>query len=93
MYKCIPKRMIACTMPLHSLCHLPDQIMASGPPSCYWLFGMERSCGQIAKKLKNRSNAYRNLQMEIIRFETVRKTIQFLNISNFNLVKSWKLLY
>lgn len=44
-----PERLRACTLPIHSLLHIADDIEAMGPVWCYWAFPMERFCGALGR--------------------------------------------
>ncbi|CUA70931.1 Elongator complex protein 1 [Rhizoctonia solani] len=39
----------ACTLPVHSLLHIADDISLMGPVWCYWAFPMERFCGALSR--------------------------------------------
>jgi hypothetical protein len=36
-----------CTLPIHSLLHIADDIQAMGPVWCYWTFPMEWFCSAL----------------------------------------------
>ncbi|EUC57887.1 transposase family Tnp2 protein, partial [Rhizoctonia solani AG-3 Rhs1AP] len=42
-------RLRACTVPIHSLLHVADDIQQMGPVWGYWAFPMERFCGALAR--------------------------------------------
>ena len=65
-------RLPACTSQVHALLHLADQVRAAGPPRAYWSFWVERSCSNDISKLQNRRHPFKNLELEIQRFEKVR---------------------
>ncbi|QRV91937.1 Transposase family tnp2 [Ceratobasidium sp. AG-Ba] len=46
-------RLQACTLPIHSLLHIADDIRTMGPVWCYWAFPMERFNGGLAHANKN----------------------------------------
>jgi len=46
-YQDDPRRLPVCTLPIHSLLHIPDCIQNWGPVGCYWSFPMERFCGYL----------------------------------------------
>ncbi|KAH7338737.1 hypothetical protein B0J17DRAFT_717186 [Rhizoctonia solani] len=48
-YKHDPNRLRVCTLPIHSLLHIADDIEAMGPVWCYWAFPMERFCGALGR--------------------------------------------
>jgi hypothetical protein len=42
-------QLCVCTLPIHSLLHIADDIEAMGPVWCYWAFLMERYCGALGR--------------------------------------------
>jgi hypothetical protein len=48
-YRHSPDRLRVCTLPIHSLLHIADDIEAMGPVWCYWAFPMERFCGALGR--------------------------------------------
>ncbi|KAG8787089.1 hypothetical protein FRC12_015914 [Ceratobasidium sp. 428] len=48
-YRNDPTRLRACTLPLHALLHIADDIVAMGPVWCYWAFVMERFIGALKR--------------------------------------------
>lgn len=52
-YKHRPKRLRVCTLPIHSLLHIADDIEAMGPVWCYWAFPMERFCSVLGRSNLN----------------------------------------
>lgn len=43
------ERVRACSLPIHSLLHIADDIQFMGPVWCYWAFPMERFCGALCR--------------------------------------------
>ncbi|CAE7076308.1 unnamed protein product [Rhizoctonia solani] len=48
-YRHAANRLRVCTLPIHSLLHIADDIEAMGPVWCYWAFPMERFCGALGR--------------------------------------------
>jgi hypothetical protein len=48
-YRHAPDRLRVCTLPIHSLLHIADDIEAMGPVWCYWAFPMEHFCGALGR--------------------------------------------
>ena len=48
------RRLRVCTLPIHALLHIADDIRNAGPVWCYWAFAMERFCGLLANSNKSR---------------------------------------
>ncbi|KAG9079769.1 hypothetical protein FRC06_007486, partial [Ceratobasidium sp. 370] len=65
-YRNEPDRLRACTLPLHALLHVADDIVAMGPPWCYWAFTMERFCGALVRANKSRRFPYSSLNRHIM---------------------------
>ncbi|TFK97580.1 hypothetical protein BDV98DRAFT_632105 [Pterulicium gracile] len=51
-------RLPFCTLPVHSLLHLPDQIINSGPLWTVWSYPTERVCDFIVRSSKSKKNPY-----------------------------------
>ncbi|KAJ7854394.1 hypothetical protein B0H14DRAFT_3449595 [Mycena olivaceomarginata] len=47
-------RLSACTLPVHALLHVADNIRQIGPMWCHWAFVMERFCGSLVPAVKSR---------------------------------------
>lgn len=60
------KRLRVCTLPLHALLHIADDIAAMGPVWCYWAFPMERFCGAIARANKSRRYPYSSINRHVL---------------------------
>ena len=58
-------RLPVCTLPIHALLHLADDIRRAGPVWCYWAFSMERFCGMLANSGKSRRFPYVSLSNRI----------------------------
>jgi hypothetical protein len=48
-YRHTSDRLRVCTLPIHSLLHIADDIEAMGPVWCYWAFPMEHFCGVLGR--------------------------------------------
>ncbi|TFK95079.1 hypothetical protein BDV98DRAFT_587357 [Pterulicium gracile] len=51
-------RLPFCTLPVHSLLHLPNYIIDSGPLWTVWSYPTERLCGFIVQLSKSKKNPY-----------------------------------
>lgn len=58
-------RLRVCTLPIHALLHLADDIRRAGPVWCYWAFAMERYCGMLANANKSRRWPWMSLNHRI----------------------------
>ncbi|CAE6388809.1 unnamed protein product, partial [Rhizoctonia solani] len=61
-----PDRLRACTLPLHALLHIADDIEAMGPVWAYWAFPMERFCGALARASKSRHYPYSSINRRVL---------------------------
>ncbi|KAF8868361.1 hypothetical protein BD779DRAFT_1452035, partial [Infundibulicybe gibba] len=50
-----------CTLPVHALLHIADDIRHVGPVWCYWVFSVERFGGGLVPSVKNRLHPYTSL--------------------------------
>ncbi|QRV79766.1 Transposase family tnp2 [Ceratobasidium sp. AG-Ba] len=60
------RRLQACTLPVHALLHIADDIEAMGPVWCYWSFAMERFNGSLARATKSRRFPYSALDRRVL---------------------------
>lgn len=60
-YQYNESRLPVCTLPIHALLHIADDIRAMGPVWCYWAFAMERFCGSLLPAVKSRKHPYSSL--------------------------------
>ncbi|KAJ3902914.1 hypothetical protein F5879DRAFT_194071 [Lentinula edodes] len=51
-------RVSACTLPIHSMLHIPVNVSTMGPLWCYWNFPTERFCGTIVRAVSSRKYPY-----------------------------------
>ncbi|KAL1686983.1 hypothetical protein GGG16DRAFT_63249 [Schizophyllum commune] len=58
-------RLPVCTLPVHALLHVADDIRNAGPVWCYWAFPMERFCGVLGRAVKNRKHPYISLSHRV----------------------------
>ncbi|CCO36635.1 hypothetical protein BN14_10777 [Rhizoctonia solani AG-1 IB] len=71
-----------CTLPLHSLLHIADNIKNMGPVWAYWAFPMERFCGALARASKSQRYPYSSLNCCVL------QTLQLLQIKHmYNLTE------
>jgi hypothetical protein len=57
---------LACTLPIHALLHIADNIEAMGPVWAYWAFPMERFCGAIAWANKSQRYPYSSINRHVL---------------------------
>ncbi|KAJ7131013.1 hypothetical protein C8R44DRAFT_613173 [Mycena epipterygia] len=57
-YQYDPARLSACTLTLHAMLHIPDDILNAGPMWCYWNYVTERFVGYLVRSSKSRKNPY-----------------------------------
>lgn len=51
-------RLAICTLPIHALLHIANDIRYAGPVWCYWAFVMEQFCGSLLPAVKSRKHPY-----------------------------------
>ncbi|KAF8604901.1 hypothetical protein BDV93DRAFT_84112, partial [Ceratobasidium sp. AG-I] len=61
-----PGRLRLCTLPIHSLLHIADDIEAMGPVWAYWAFPMERFCGFLARSSKSRRYPFSSFNRRVL---------------------------
>ncbi|KAF7334087.1 hypothetical protein MVEN_02314400 [Mycena venus] len=57
-YRYDSARLPICTLTLHALLHIPDDILNAGPMWCYWNYITERFVGFLVRSSKSRKNPY-----------------------------------
>ncbi|KAJ6554783.1 hypothetical protein B0H19DRAFT_948174 [Mycena capillaripes] len=57
-YQYDPARLSTCTLTLHAMLHIPDDILNAGPMWCYWNYVTERFVGFLVRSSKSRKNPY-----------------------------------
>ena len=65
-YQYDSSRLAVCTLTLHGLLHLPDNIRFCGPVWTTWTFWMEHYCGYLQAGLRSRSRPWANLNNRIL---------------------------
>ncbi|QRV85537.1 Transposase family Tnp2 protein [Ceratobasidium sp. AG-Ba] len=75
-YKKSRNRLRACTLPVHALLHIADDIETAGPIWCYWAFPMERYCGSLSRASISMRFPYASLDRR------VRQIAQLAQIKN-----------
>ncbi|KAL0563930.1 hypothetical protein V5O48_018126 [Marasmius crinis-equi] len=74
-YQCRPEMLPVCTLPIHGLLHLADNIVRAGPVWCHWNFPTERFCGALVRASKSRKNPYASFAwrlLEIARLSQIK---------------------
>jgi hypothetical protein len=56
---------------VHSLVHLPREVLRLGPPVCSSQWTLERTIGNLGKEIKQHSNPFANLSQRGIRHARV----------------------
>ncbi|CUA76247.1 RNA-directed RNA polymerase L [Rhizoctonia solani] len=65
-YRHSASRLRVCTLPIHSLLHIADDIETMGPVWCYWAFPMERFCGALVRANLNPRFPYASLDRRVL---------------------------
>ncbi|KAJ7625431.1 hypothetical protein B0H17DRAFT_1218741 [Mycena rosella] len=64
-YQYKESRLSACTLPIHALLHITENIRKIGPMWCFWAFVMERFCGSLVPAVKSRKYPFTSLAHRI----------------------------
>ena len=59
-------RVSACTLPIHGLLHVADDIKACGPSWATWTFFLEHYCGTLKTALKSKRHPWGNLNKQVL---------------------------
>jgi hypothetical protein len=59
-------RLPACSLPIHGMLHVADDICQWGPVWTTWTFFLERYCQKFKIALKSRVQPWRNLNKEVL---------------------------
>jgi hypothetical protein len=59
-------RLPACTLPIHGMLHMADDIRQCGPVWTTWTFFLERYCQKFKTALKSRVQPWGNLDKEVL---------------------------
>ncbi|KAF7312876.1 hypothetical protein MKEN_00971900 [Mycena kentingensis (nom. inval.)] len=65
-YRFDPARIAACTLTVHALRHIPDDIRNCGPCWTTWTFYMERFCGFLKHGLHSRKRPHANISRRLL---------------------------
>lgn len=60
------KRLSTCTLTIHGLLHICDNIRFCGPVWTTWTFWMERYCGYLQAGLRSRTHPWANLNNRLL---------------------------
>jgi hypothetical protein len=86
-----------CTLPVHTLLHIAQNIQEVGPVWSYWAFPMEQYCGSLALSAKNKrfpyisiSNCIRDISQlnEIKIFYSLTESLDLSDKKNHNTLHS-----
>lgn len=58
-------RLPVCTLPIHALLHIAQDIRNMGPMWAYWAFPMERFCGSLLPSIKSRKYPFTSLDHRV----------------------------
>jgi hypothetical protein len=64
-YQYNSRRLPVCTLPVHALLHIADDIRRAGPVWCYWAFAMERYYGSLVPSVKSKRHLYASIARRI----------------------------
>ncbi|KAJ7152445.1 hypothetical protein C8R46DRAFT_1357483 [Mycena filopes] len=65
-YQFDESRLCACTLTIHGLLHVPDDLLFCGPMWTTWSFFIERYCGFLQKRLRSKRFPWANLNNTIL---------------------------
>jgi hypothetical protein len=65
-YQYAKERLPTCTLTIHGLIHVPDDILFCGPSWTTWTFWMERYCGFLKSALRSKQSPWANLNNIIL---------------------------
>ncbi|KAK0184583.1 hypothetical protein F5146DRAFT_1169568 [Armillaria mellea] len=65
-YQYSPERLSTCTLNVHALLHLADNIEALGPVWAYWAFPMEHFCGLLQPAIRSRCYPFASIDQHVI---------------------------
>lgn len=65
-YQYNPRRVALCPLTIHALLHIADFIEAIGPVWACWAFPMERFCGKLLTKIRNRRFPWSNIDAYLL---------------------------
>jgi hypothetical protein len=60
------RRLSTCTLTIHGLLHICDNIRFCAPVWVTWTFFMERYCGSLQGRLRSRSHPWANLNNQVL---------------------------
>ncbi|KAG8829169.1 hypothetical protein FRC17_007018 [Serendipita sp. 399] len=71
-YQYDTNQLSVCTLQFHMLLHIADTILDAGPVWVYWVFVMERLCGQLQRSVSSRRHPYASMNAWIIEWEQLK---------------------
>lgn len=60
-----PTCLSVCTLPIHALLHIAEDIRNMGPVWCYWAFPMERFCGSLLPSIRSRKHPFSSINHRV----------------------------
>lgn len=65
-YQYKPERLKACTLTVHGLLHIPQNIQDTGPVWSSWTFYLERYCGDLQVGIHSKSKPWATLDKRML---------------------------
>ncbi|KAF7327094.1 hypothetical protein MKEN_00285400 [Mycena kentingensis (nom. inval.)] len=65
-YRYLKSRLPACTLTIHILLHIADNIVNLGPSWVYWTFWIERFSGWLKRGIKSRRYPWANMNQRVL---------------------------
>ena len=81
-YQYNEKRLSVCTLTIHGLLHICDNIRFCGPVWTTWTFWMECYCGHLQAGLRSHSHPWMNLNNRVLHKAYVEFTDVFYNLED-----------
>ena len=86
-YQHKPGRLPACSVTIHALLHIPDQIRWMGPCWTTWAFPIKRQCGYFQRSIQSRRNPYASMDRHLIDLSQLRQIKILYNLTDEQLGK------
>ena len=74
------ERLSTCTLTIHGLLHLCDNIRFCGPVWTTWTFSMERYCGYLQAGLRSKTHPWANLNNRVLHKAYIEQIDIFYNL-------------
>ena len=76
------EQLSTCTLTIHGLLHLCDNIRFCGPVWTTWTFWMERYCGYLQAGLQSKTHPWENLNNHVLHKAYIEQIDIFFNLDN-----------